>query len=81
MNVVISPNIIKTKQRINMNGDVIDPKTKQVIQSKEAPYVPPTDASSSTTKADALGDRISQIINEKVAKIVEQKIEEALKNL
>ena len=40
--VVISPDIKKTSQRINFNGDVIDPRTKQVIEAKEQDFTPPT---------------------------------------
>lgn len=39
--VIISPNIKKTSTRINVNGDIVDPKTKQVIAPAEQPdYVP-----------------------------------------
>lgn len=38
--VVISPNVKKTSDRLNKNGDIIDPKTKQVIEKKEEPYAP-----------------------------------------
>lgn len=30
--VVLSPNLKKTKEMINANGDVIDPVTKQIIR-------------------------------------------------
>lgn len=35
--VVISPNLIKTSERIDMNGNVIDPRTKQVIRKADEP--------------------------------------------
>lgn len=31
-NVVISPNLKKTRERINADGQVINPQTKQVIK-------------------------------------------------
>lgn len=34
--VIISPNPIKTAERIDMNGNVVDPKTKRVIIPKES---------------------------------------------
>lgn len=37
--VVISPHPIKTKERINFNGDVIDPNTKRVIVPKEVEII------------------------------------------
>lgn len=41
MNVVISPNIKRTSVRIDPAGNVINPRTKQIIQPVEAEYVPP----------------------------------------
>lgn len=38
--VVISPNVQRTKQMIDVNGNQIDPKTKQVISQVDVPYVP-----------------------------------------
>jgi hypothetical protein len=35
--VVISPNLIKTSERIDMNGNVIDPRTKQIIRKADEP--------------------------------------------
>jgi len=40
--VIISPDPIKTKERIDINGNIIDPKTKRVIVPKEPDYVPPS---------------------------------------
>lgn len=38
--VVISPNLKRTKKWIDANGNEIDPKNKQLIKSKEVEYVP-----------------------------------------
>lgn len=40
-NVVISPNIQKTSTRIDASGNVIDPRTKQIIQPVQEAYIPP----------------------------------------
>jgi len=40
-NVVIAQNLVKTTERININGDVINPITKQIIKPAEVPYVQP----------------------------------------
>ena len=40
MNVIISPNIKRESERINPNGEVIDPRTKQVIKHSAPDYVP-----------------------------------------
>lgn len=38
--VIISPNIKKESVRINTNGDVIDPRTKQIVSKNEPDYKP-----------------------------------------
>lgn len=38
--VIISPNIKKESARINVQGDEINPKTKEVLVPKEKEYVP-----------------------------------------
>lgn len=39
--VIISPNIKKTSARVNLAGDIIDPKTKQPLERIDQPdYVP-----------------------------------------
>ena len=40
--VIISSNPIKTSERIDINGNVINPRTKQIIVPQEPEYVPPT---------------------------------------
>lgn len=33
--VVVSPNPVKVSERVNVDGDVIDPNTKEVIKKAE----------------------------------------------
>lgn len=40
MNTIISPNIKKVSDRLDKSGNIIDPRTKQVIEQVEK-YVPP----------------------------------------
>jgi len=40
MAVVISPNIKKTSERIDVQGNIINPRTKKVIQSNQTEYIP-----------------------------------------
>jgi hypothetical protein len=35
--VVISPNIQKVSERVDINGNVIDPRTKQIIRKADEP--------------------------------------------
>ncbi len=40
MGVQISPNVKRTKELIDMNGNVIDPSTKRIIQPNVPDYIP-----------------------------------------
>jgi len=40
-NVIISPNIKKTSERLDFNGNTIDPKTKQILVPREVESVLP----------------------------------------
>lgn len=42
MNTLISPNIKKTTERLDKNGNIINPQTKQVIEQVER-YTPPVE--------------------------------------
>lgn len=42
MNTFISPNLKRTSERIDPSGNIINPRTKQVIQQTEPEYIPPT---------------------------------------
>lgn len=87
--VVISPNIKKVKEMIDLQGNVIDPHTKKIIKKEPPEYIPPPahvleawkEDAAKKREGSALGDKIAKMIEEKVAKIVEEKIEEALKGL
>ena len=87
MNVIISQNIKKESVRINPAGDIINAKTKQVIQPVEPEYMPPSVPTSTT--ADPIPDtfqskppsKIDEMISKKIEEIINRKIEEALKNL
>lgn len=48
MNTFISPNIKRTSERINPNGDVINPKTKQVISQNTQEHIPSQEEVSAT---------------------------------
>ena len=65
--VVISPNPVKTSERIDFKGNVINPRTKQVIVPKEPEYIPPPPA---TTPPNAPESPTTQ----EQPKVVEQDI-------
>ena len=58
--VIISPNIKRESVRIDPSGNVIDPRTKRVIEKKEAEYVPLPQELVSTTAPDP---QIAQPLN------------------
>ena len=41
-NVLISPNIKRERVRIDPQGNVINPKTKEIIEKKEEEYIEPS---------------------------------------
>jgi len=83
-NVVIAQNLVKTTERININGDVINPITKQIIKPAEVPYVPvPLEVKDYTkdTVIAETGDwnkRVVEVksdaLGDKIEKMIEAKI-------
>lgn len=47
-NVVISPNIKRTRDMIDPSGNIINPRNKQIIRPVEAEFVPPVQAVEAT---------------------------------
>lgn len=83
-NVVLSPNIKKTSDRIDLNGNVINKRTKAVIEKVEEEYIPPVTTENplvetrSTSKIDNL---INKKVEAKIEEIINRKVEEALSKL
>ena len=78
--VVISPNPIKTKERLNYRGDVINPKTKKVITPKEIEPLPPLQPPEAPVESPVIKDNpldIQAQIADAEAKVV--KLKEARK--
>ncbi|MCK9370990.1 hypothetical protein M0R04_13855 [Candidatus Dojkabacteria bacterium] len=84
-NVVISPNIKKESVRIDPAGNVINPRTKQIIQPVAPEYVAPPTVPEPTPlekpKISKMDDMINKLVEKKVEAMVAKKIEEALSNL
>lgn len=70
---------------IDPAGNIINPRTKQVIQPVEEEYVPPVQNAIPTVQAPvqvpAPTSKIDEMINRKIEEIVAKKIEEALSKL
>lgn len=77
--VTISPNIHKEAVRINTNGDVIDPKTKQVIQPNAPDYIPTREEIEAQINATPV-EQVSRPISTET-KTIAQQIEEAKAHL
>ena len=89
MTTIISPNIKKTSERIDTAGNVINPKTKEIIQKNEPEFIPPIiqtkEEDIKIVKQDSMSDKINKMVEAKIAEkidaIVAQRVNEALKNL
>lgn len=87
MNTIISSNLKRTSERIDPAGNVINPRTKQIVKPIEAEYVPPvvTPEVKQETPMNTMSEKINKMVEEKVKEkidaIVEQRVAEALKNL
>lgn len=80
MNVFLSPNINKESVRIDPAGNIINAKTKEIIEKNEPEEtfeVKPIEAKHEEVKSS----KIDEMINKKIEELVARKIEEALKNL
>ena len=72
MNVIISPNIKKERERIDTKGNVINPRTKEIIKEEEKEFIPPQEAPQASPQAlNTLDNPLS----------IQQKIDEAKENL
>ena len=48
MTVVIAPNIKKVSERIDPSGNIINPRTREIIKPIESEYVPPFEQPTTT---------------------------------
>lgn len=78
MTTLISPNIKKTSERIDTNGNIINPNTKEIIRQTEPDYNIPSQIQAEPSKTSS---KIDEMISKKIEQIISKKIEEALKNL
>lgn len=92
MTTYISNNIKKTSERIDPEGNIINPKTKQIIQPNIVEEAQPTPVSQNLTveatetpKPSNLSSKINDLVEAKIKaridEIVEQRVNDALKNI
>ena len=85
MSVYIDPNLKKEKAFINVEGDIINKDTKQVLEKNEVETVLPPEAVKSPEVKSNMDDKISSLIESKIAskidEIVSKKIDEILSKL
>lgn len=91
MNTFISPNIKKTSEMINPNGDVIDKKTRQVIEPNIEDVIPvsatetPSVESKMPPTSNGIADKIESMVqaklNARIEEMVEKKVADILSNM
>ncbi len=81
MNTIISPNIKKTSERIDPQGNIINPKTKEIIRPNTQEYIPTPEeqaiVSPQATEAPTVvvsASRTPKVIQEEIV-AVEAKLE------
>lgn len=86
----ISPNIRKQSDRIDPTGNVINARTKQIIKPVEPEYVAPVintviEDIKNETPISTMSEKINKMVEAKIAEkidaIVEQRVNDALKNI
>lgn len=91
-NVVISPNVKKTSERIDPSGNVINARTKEIIKPVEIEYVPPVTVPVEgeikpeiAPQSNSLSEKIESMVNAKISakidEIVDKKVAEILNKL
>lgn len=89
-NVVIASNIKRQSARIDPAGNIIDARTKQIIKTIEPEYVAPIvqkviEEVKKETPISTMSEKINKMVEAKIAEkidaIVEQRVNDALKNI
>ena len=78
--IVISAHPIKTTEMIDAAGNIIDPRTKQIIKPLERPYTPTVEELAGT-QPQALGQPETQHNTKDVGLSILEQIEQAKQNL
>lgn len=79
--VIISPNIKKESARINVQGDEINPKTKEVLVPKEKEYVPTPEDLKKTVRPEVPQPVKDNPLAEMIKKQVNAAVQEAIKDI
>lgn len=86
MSVNIASNIKKEKAFIDINGNIVNKDTKEIIEPLEEKYIPPakTEQTEQTEKKEG-GNKLNELIEKKIASkiddIISKKIDDILNNL
>lgn len=83
MSVNIASNIKKEKAFIDINGNIINKDTKEIIEPLEEKYIPPVKTEQTEKKEG--GNKLNELIEKKIASkiddIISKKIDDILNNL
>lgn len=85
-NVTISPNIKKESAFIDPNGNIIDRKTKQIIEENKPDYVPPQKEVKEENKAiknpyKNEGGKLNELIEKKIASKIDEIISKRIDDI
>jgi len=84
MSVTIASNIKKEKAFIDLNGNIINKDTKEIIEPLEEKYIPPVKTEQAQTETKGNG-KLNELIEKKIASkiddIISKKIDDILNNL
>lgn len=73
--------LIRTKKRININGQEIDPETKKVIEPLETPYVPtPDEMAAAQKKSQETKEKLKEDPSNGLESIIAKKLGEKIGN-
>lgn len=73
MTTIISPNIKRTSERINKDGDVINPRTKQIISRNTQEYIP-TPEEAAIVAPQAIESPTVEVNTSRTLKIIKDEI-------
>lgn len=79
--VYIAPNLKKTSVRIDPNGNIINPKTKAIVEPVEPEYVPPVQIEKKSEPVKASEGQSSNPLKEAIKAEVQKAVQEQIKNI
>lgn len=73
MNTIISPNIKKTSERIDPQGNIINPRTKEIIAPNTQEYIP-TPEEQAIVSPQATESPVVNVVTGRTLKVIKEEI-------